>query len=109
MADECVFCDIVAGKFGTKFVHEDDTCVAFVDLKPMAPKHLLVVPREHHAKLSDAAGEEQILGRLLSVAAMLVPDGDFRVVINNGPQAGQTVYHLHVHVLSGRHFGWPPG
>ena len=109
MAQECVFCDIVAGKFGTKFVHEDDACVAFADLKPMAPTHLLVVPREHHAKLGEARGEEAMLGRLLSVAGTLVPDGDFRVVINNGAQAGQTVYHLHLHVLAGRHFGWPPG
>ncbi len=109
MPDACVFCDIVAGKFGTKFLYEDDTCVAFADLKPMAPTHILVVPRAHHAKLGDAAEEERMLGRLLAVAGRMVPDGDFRVVINNGPQAGQTVYHLHVHVLSGRHFGWPPG
>ena len=109
MAEACVFCDIVAGKFGTTFLHQDDVCVAFADLKPMAPTHLLVVPREHHAKLGEASGEEALLGRLLSVAARLVRGSDFRVVINNGPQAGQTVYHLHVHVLSGRHFGWPPG
>ena len=68
MPDDCVFCDIVAGKFGTKFVYEDDVCVAFSDLKPMAPTHVLVVPREHHAKLQEAAGEEGMLGRLLSVA-----------------------------------------
>lgn len=109
MPDDCVFCDIVAGKFGTKFVYEDDVCVAFSDLKPMAPTHVLVVPREHHAKLQEAAGEEGMLGRLLSVAGKVVKDRDFRVVINNGADAGQTVYHLHLHVLSGRHFGWPPG
>ena len=109
MADGCVFCDIIAGKFGTKFLYEDDTCVAFADLKPMAPTHVLVVPRVHHAKLQEAAGEEKMLGRLLSVAGKVVPDRDFRVVVNNGADAGQTVYHLHLHVLSGRHFGWPPG
>lgn len=109
MADNCIFCDIVAGKFNTPFLYEDDACVVFADLKPMAPTHVLVVPREHHPKLKDAAREEALLGRLLAVAGKVVPDGDFRIVVNNGAQAGQTVYHLHLHVLAGRHFGWPPG
>jgi len=104
-----VFCDIVAGKFNTPFLYEDDVVVAFADLKPMAPTHVLVVPREHHTQLKDAAAEERLLGRLLAVASKVVPSGDFRVVVNNGAQAGQTVYHLHLHVLAGRHFGWPPG
>jgi histidine triad (HIT) family protein len=109
MAEECVFCDIVAGKFGTKFLYEDDLCVAFADLKPTAPVHLLVVPRKHYPNLQSAAAEEATLGRLLAVAGKVVKDGDFRVVVNNGADAGQTVYHLHLHVLAGRHFGWPPG
>ena len=109
MSEPCVFCDIVAGKFGTQFLYEDDVCVAFPDLKPMAPTHLLVVPKEHHARLQEAVGEELMLGRLLSVAGRLVADRGFRVVINNGADAGQTVYHLHLHVLAGRHFAWPPG
>jgi histidine triad (HIT) family protein len=109
VGDACVFCDVIAGKFGTKFLYEDDLCVAFPDLKPMAPTHILVVPREHHAKLDEAAGQEPLLGRLLAVAGRLVKDRGFRVVVNNGSDAGQTVYHLHVHVLAGRHFGWPPG
>ena len=109
MAEPCIFCDIIAGKFGTKFLYEDDVCVAFADVKPMAPTHLLVVPREHHPRLQAAAEEERLLGRLMSVAAKVVKDRDFRVVVNNGAEAGQTVYHLHLHVLSGRHFGWPPG
>lgn len=109
MGEPCIFCDIVAGKFGTAFAYEDDLCVAFADVKPMAPTHFLVVPREHHARLREAAGEQAVLGRLLSVAAKVVKDRDFRVVVNDGPGAGQTVYHLHLHVLSGRHFGWPPG
>lgn len=109
MAEECIFCDILAGKFGTKFIHEDDLCVAFADVKPMAPTHVLVVPREHHARLQETVGEEPLLGRLLSVAGKIVKDRDFRVVVNNGADAGQTVYHLHLHVLSGRRFGWPPG
>ena len=106
---DCVFCAIVDGKFGTTFVHEDATCVAFADLKPMAPTHLLVVPRAHHERLSDAAGDQALLGHLLGVAGGLVTDRGFRVVVNNGADAGQTVYHLHLHVLAGRHFGWPPG
>ena len=109
MADACVFCDIVAGTFGTTFVYEDELCVAFADVKPMAPTHVLVVPREHHARLQEATGEQELLGRLLSVAGKVVKNRDFRVVVNDGTEAGQTVYHLHLHVLSGRHFGWPPG
>ena len=110
MADECVFCDVVSGKFGTKFLYEDDLVVAFPDLRPMAPTHVLVVPRKHIAKLVDAIGDQVLLGRLLSVAGSVVKGGGgFRVVVNNGAEAGQTVYHLHLHVLSGRHFAWPPG
>jgi histidine triad (HIT) family protein len=109
MAEECVFCDIVAGKFGTTFLYEDELCVAFADLKAMAPTHLLVVPRKHFPNLQSAAAQEAMLGRLLAVAGKVVKDGDFRVVVNNGADAGQTVYHLHLHVLAGRHFGWPPG
>lgn len=117
MAEECVFCDVVAGKFGTKFVYEDDAIVAFHDLRPMAPVHILVVPREHHGSLTDAANGEvsiSLLGRLLKAAAEVggryaKADGGYRVVINNGSSAGQTVFHLHLHVLSGRHFAWPPG
>jgi histidine triad (HIT) family protein len=109
VADDCVFCDVVAGKFGTKFLHEDDLCVAFADLKPMAPTHVLVVPRAHYARLDDAVGDEKLLGRLLAVAGRVVKDRGYRVVVNSGADAGQTVYHLHLHVLAGRHFGWPPG
>ena len=117
MAEACVFCEIVAGKFNTKFVYEDDAVVAFSDIRPIAPTHLLIVPRAHNATLVDAAaskGGEAMLGRLLKVAAHLGADlakanGGYRVVINHGASAGQTVYHLHLHLLSGRHFAWPPG
>jgi histidine triad (HIT) family protein len=116
MTDGCVFCDIVAGKFGTKFVHDDGAIVAFDDMHPIAPKHVLVVPREHYPDLPAVAassGAPALLGRLLAVAAKvgesMIADGGYRVVVNTGPQAGQTVFHVHVHVLSGRHFAWPPG
>lgn len=117
MAQGCIFCDIIAGKIKTEFLYEDDAVVAFADIRPIAPTHLLVVPREHHATLADTVSSENgraLLGRLLKVAgdlgaARTEADGGYRVVINNGAAAGQTVYHLHVHVLSGRHFAWPPG
>ena len=114
--EACVFCDIVAGKFGTPFVHQDDLVVAFADLRPVAPSHVLVVPRAHFADLTAVAASKDgsaLLGRMSTVAAEIgarESKGEgFRVVANNGAQAGQTVFHIHMHVLSGRRFGWPPG
>jgi histidine triad (HIT) family protein len=112
-----VFCNIVSGKFATPLLYEDDAVVAFSDIRPIAPTHILVVPREHHETLADLvneAGAHDLLGRLMKVAGELgaakaSADGGYRVVVNNGAAAGQTVYHVHVHVLSGRHFAWPPG
>ena len=115
MAQACIFCDIIGGKIKTDFLYEDGDVVAFADIRPIAPDHVLVVPRAHHATLTDAAGGggPALLGKLLKVAGDLGaargPEGGYRVVINNGAAAGQTVYHLHVHVISGRHFAWPPG
>ena len=117
MAEQCIFCDIIAGKIKTDFLYEDEDVVAFADIRPIAPLHILVVPRVHHATLADAVktdAGQALLGRLLHVAgdigaARASKDGGYRVVVNNGAAAGQTVYHLHLHVLSGRHFAWPPG
>ena len=117
MADEaCIFCDIASGKTGASLLYQDDAVVAFSDIRPIAPTHILIVPRVHHATLMEAssAGDEALLGRLLAVAGKLAKEGlgddaGCRVVINNGASAGQTVYHLHLHLLSGRHFAWPPG
>lgn len=116
MAEACIFCDIASGKAGVPLLYEDDRIVAFSDIKPIAPTHILVVPKEHHATLLDvsSAKHEPLLGRLLAVAGKLAQEGlpkeaGFRIVINNGSAAGQTVYHLHLHLLSGRHFAWPPG
>ncbi len=116
MTDACVFCEIIAGKFGTAFVHEDDAVVAFADLRPVAPSHILVVPRMHLADLpavAAAPGGLKLLGHMADVAGKI---GDkesngagFRIVVNTGAQAGQTVFHVHLHVLSGRRFSWPPG
>ncbi len=111
MAD-CVFCRIVAGEIPATFVYQDEGAVAFRDLDPQAPLHVLVVPRMHVAKLSEL--EDAPLGAALLQAARRVaaaagyPD-EFRVVVNNGASAGQSVWHVHLHVLAGREFGWPPG
>jgi histidine triad (HIT) family protein len=116
MAEACIFCDIASKKAGAPLLYEDDDVVAFTDIRPIAPTHILIVPKKHHRTLLDASSKEDeaLLGRLLSVAGKLARErmGDeagCRVVINNGATAGQTVYHLHLHLLSGRHFAWPPG
>lgn len=97
-------------------VYEDDAIAAFNDIRPIAPGHILVVPKAHFPTLLDAhtQADEALLGRLLHVAATIArekfgPDAGFRIAINNGASAGQTVYHLHLHLMSGRHFAWPPG
>jgi len=114
-AEPCIFCDIASGKAPVPLLYEDDTVVAFADIKPIAPTHILIVPRDHHATLLDVGeADEAVLGRLLAVAGKIAreklgADPSCRVVINSGSAAGQTVYHLHLHLLSGRHFAWPPG
>jgi len=108
----CVFCRIAAGEIPATFLYADGEIVAFADLNPQAPFHALVIPRAHVAKLSDLM-DEGLGGRLLRVAQKVAADaghgGSFRMVVNNGEGAGQTVAHLHFHVLGGRPFAWPPG
>jgi histidine triad (HIT) family protein len=95
------------------FVHEDELCVAIKDINPGAPLHVLVIPRKPIPKLTDAKPEDQaLLGHLLLVANKIAADAghaDFRVAINNGASAGQSVFHLHLHVMAGRPLKWPPG
>ncbi|HNX97469.1 MAG TPA: HIT domain-containing protein [Candidatus Aminicenantes bacterium] len=108
---ECIFCDLAAGRGGGKLAYQDDAVVAFHDLHPQAPVHVLIVPRQHTPGLS-ATEDDALLGRLLAAArrvAATLALTDYRVVINNGAQAGQSVFHLHLHLLGGRPFGWPPG
>ncbi|TBR20090.1 histidine triad nucleotide-binding protein [bacterium] len=109
----CIFCKIAGGEVASQFVHEDEEVVAFKDLNPIAPTHLLVVPRKHIARVADATQEdERLLGRLQLVVAEVAKKAgltDFRVVTNNGKGAGQSVDHLHYHVISGRRMNWPPG
>ena len=112
--DQNVFARILRGEIPADVVHEDEVCMAFRDVNPQAPVHILVIPRAPLAKLGDAAPEQRdLLGHLLLVAGEVARSagiGDaFRTVINHGADAGQSVFHLHVHVIGGRDLGWPPG
>ena len=110
--NDCVFCKIGAGEIPAKEVYRDREIVAVEDLNPQAPVHLLVMPVEHFETIIDAAAREGLAGRLASVASRLGNErgaNGFRLVVNTGPQGGQTVGHVHVHVLAGRHMTWPPG
>lgn len=115
LEENCLFCSIIAGKIPGDFVHQDERCVVIRDINPQAPTHMLVIPREHLESLDDATQkEESLLGHLLRVGARVANDqgnGDnaYRTVINTGAGAGQSVFHLHVHVLAGRAMSWPPG
>jgi histidine triad (HIT) family protein len=111
----CLFCRIVAGDIPADFIHRDYRSVVIRDINPQAPTHLLVIPQEHIDSLDDASQkDEALLGHLLRVAARVanaagLAEGGYRTVINNGAGAGQSVFHLHVHVLGGRPMNWPPG
>ncbi len=113
--DDCIFCKIAAGEIPSTRVFEDEMCVAFNDLSPQAPIHILIVPREHLDSLDRAAqNQEELLGHLLLSAAEIAREKGFaengyRVVINTNSDGGQTVFHLHVHLLAGRPFVFPPG
>lgn len=111
----CLFCRITQRQAPARIVYEDEWAVAIEDIHPQAPVHLLVIPRQHLSALSDTeAKDEALLGHLLLIATQLARERQlekrgFRTVINNGAWAGQSVAHLHVHVLGGRVFHWPPG
>ena len=111
---ECIFCKIVSGEISSKKVYEDDKVLAFGDLNPQAPVHVLIIPKKHIKSLDDVSQEDvELLGHIQVVAGKLakennLPDG-YRVVNNCGIDGGQTVAHLHYHLLGGRTFGWPPG
>jgi histidine triad (HIT) family protein len=112
---ECLFCSIVARKTPARIVREDADTLAFEDIQPQAPTHLLVVPKKHIATLNDAAPEDEaLLGKLFTAAAKLARERGFaergwRAVVNVNRDAHQLVFHVHLHVLAGRGFGWPPG
>ena len=113
MADT-VFGKIIAGEIPADVVYEDDLCLAFRDVNPKAPTHILLVPKKPITQLSEADQEDQsLLGHLMLTAGKIAEDEGFghafRLVVNNGADAGQTVFHLHLHIIAGRRLGWPPG
>jgi histidine triad (HIT) family protein len=112
--DNCLFCKIIAGKISANKVYEDDKVFVLEDINPKAPTHVLIVPKRHIAGLNEATAEDaELLGYCQLIAAKLgrergIEDG-YRTVYNVGPQSGQSVFHLHLHLLGGRKFTWPPG
>ncbi|MGH3243061.1 MAG: histidine triad nucleotide-binding protein [Spirillospora sp.] len=112
---DCLFCKIVSGDVPAKIVRESAGTVAFRDINPQAPTHVLVIPREHHPDVAElAASDAELLAELVREAHQVavdegVAEAGYRVVFNTGAQAGQTVFHAHAHVLGGRGLNWPPG
>ena len=111
---DCIFCKIVAGDIPAEIVHESETTVAFRDLTPQAPTHVLVIPRSHYPNAAAlAAGEPGTSAHLFDAAREIAEaeglEGGYRLVFNTGPDAHQTVFHVHMHLLGGRAMGWPPG
>ena len=112
---DCLFCRIARGEIPADLVHEGERLIAFRDISPQAPFHVLVIPREHIQSLGDAeVGHGALLGEALLLAAEIaaregVAEEGYRTVVNTGKDGGQTVHHLHVHILGGRSLGWPPG
>lgn len=110
-----IFEKIAAREIPSDIVHEDDLCLAFRDVSPMAPVHILVVPKKPVPRLAASTAEDApLLGHLLATATSIaksegIADSGFRIVINNGPDGGESVPHLHIHLLGGRHLTWPPG
>jgi histidine triad (HIT) family protein len=111
----CIFCQIIEKKIQSKIIHEDDYAVAFEDINPQAPFHSLIVPKKHIVDIhSITVADRELIGHLFFVARSIasrqgLEKRGYRMVINNGRGAGQTVFHLHLHLLSGRRFAWPPG
>lgn len=114
MSDDTIFSKIIRREIPADIVYEDDLCLAFRDIAPQAPVHILVIPKQSIVNLAEATAEHQaLLGHLLlTVKAIAAQEGlaeGYRTVINTGPAGGQTVYHLHIHLLGGRSLAWPPG
>lgn len=111
----CLFCRLIAGEVPSDLLHQDEVCVVIRDINPQAPTHVLVIPREHMESLNEASHkDEALLGHLLRVGARIANDqghaeDGYRTIVNTGAGAGQSVFHLHVHVLGGRPMSWPPG
>jgi histidine triad (HIT) family protein len=112
---DCLFCRIVKGDIPAKIVYRDDHVVAFEDINPQAPNHLLIIPQKHISTLNDLHAEDNgLVGHMVQTAKMLarqlnISEDGYRLVMNCNSGAGQTVFHIHLHLLGGRHFVWPPG
>jgi histidine triad (HIT) family protein len=116
MSSDCIFCKIAAGEIPTKKLYEDEQALAIADINPQAPLHVLILPKKHIASLAEVGSSDQekiLVGDLLGVANQLARQHNlsrgYRVVVNTGPDGGQTVGHLHVHLIGGRQMHWPPG
>ena len=115
MIDECLFCKIIDREIPSKIEYEDDEMLAFHDINPQAPTHILIIPKQHVEKVADLSeADAEMLGKLVilakKIAAKLkLSENGYRIVLNNGPWAGQMVFHIHLHLLGGRKFTWPPG
>lgn len=112
---DCLFCGIVEGTIKANIVFQNDLVVAFKDIGPKAPVHILIIPRKHIVGVLDVTAEDgAVIAEIFQVAARLarelgIADSGFRVVVNSGPDSGQSVFHLHYHILGGRQMSWPPG
>ena len=112
---ECLFCRVIAGEVPATVVHRDERLTAFRDIRPQAPTHILIVPNAHIMSTNELAEEHvELMGRIVHLAAELarqegIAAGGYRLVVNTGPDAGQSVGHFHLHLLGGRRLGWPPG
>lgn len=115
MSSSCIFCRIAEGDLPARVVHEEDDLIAFHDIDPKAPKHILVIPRRHIPAVDALeAGDAELVGRLYLAAKSIaeaegIAESGYRLVVNNGADGGQTVDHLHLHILGGRAMHWPPG
>lgn len=113
--ERCIFCEIVSRKISAKVVYEDEKVIAIDDINPQAPIHILIIPKKHIPTVLDLKIEEnELIGHMLQVANKIARDKNiaergFRLVINCNPESGQTIYHIHLHILGGRVMGWPPG
>jgi histidine triad (HIT) family protein len=109
--NHCIFCKIASGGVNADFLFQDDRVVAFKDINPQAPTHVLIIPKDHYESIKEIT-DEGLIGHLFTAAKSVAKTlglTDYRLVINTGPQAGQSVFHLHLHLLGGRVMHWPPG
>ncbi|MFC1808915.1 histidine triad nucleotide-binding protein [Candidatus Omnitrophota bacterium] len=115
MSADCLFCKIIKGDIPSKIEYEDENVFAFHDINPQAPTHILIIPKEHIAKIADISDKQEcLIGKLVHAAKKIaekkgISEGGYRLVFNNGSMAGQEVYHIHLHLLGGRNLTWPPG